>query len=217
MNDKKLIGNLKLLRNLKLRQADSLMLYDRIFSQIQEEHPDRRNLWADLTAPFRTVAIRPIFTISAALILLLVILFVSVSGNPRRGIESVLFQTEIVLAPDKYQKAELALNFSRQKLNDLKSSQGKDTGKKIEDLMNSTSRTNTYLAGLNLMGEKGKYTNAQCLSIYKFYDSYLDDLKNTLTASAPYLTKSTDRNNTLLLQKRISEYEKQAESRLKLY
>lgn len=220
MNEDRLIQKLKQLRRLEPSGKDLQILHDKVFSRVkEEEYNSWFNLWEIIPDVFSPMRLRPAIYGVLAVLLFIILSAAVINRNNHwwQLPESLVAQIEVITASNKYEKAKVALNLSRIQLMSLKSDQGIDLDRQIEKTANALSKTNTYLASLNLMGEKGKYTNKDCLNIYKEYDQFLGELKNEIDGQTIKTSDETVKKYLQNLQTQVMEYDQQAEKRLKLY
>lgn len=78
-------------------------------------------------------------------------------------------------------------------------------------MSHSLALANTEMTGLKLIGEKGKYTMKDCLSLYSIYHNSLETMKNTVSTQ----DNSSPEEEKLLSE--IKQYEKQSEQKLSKY
>jgi len=122
-------------------------------------------------------------------------------------IENAVTTARIALAADNYDKAKIALANFQDQLSFIQQNSS-DTNKRIV-LSQSLALANTEMSGLQLIGEKGKYTSYQCLELYESYHKDLNKIEGEVD-----LNKN---NSESMLVSQAEQYDKQAESKLKKY
>lgn len=128
---------------------------------------------------------------------------------------SFINRVKIVFAANVYEKAILQFNLAKREMEAIRT---KNTFMKedAEKLAAVTVPLNSSMEGLNLVGERGKYTVEQCLELYKKYYNYLEDLGKMARGRKDMITQ----NDTAVIGQflaRMKEYEERAEERLGLY
>ncbi len=126
----------------------------------------------------------------------------------------VFLSIRIATSQNQFEKASIALSYAQGKINTVIVASNKLNENKIKDISQSIALANGELSKLKLMGEKGRYTSEQCEELYRSYHASLEKLDNNITTSS---TNDADKQSIAPLKTQISNYEKQAEQKLKLY
>lgn len=193
MNDQELVQKLKLLKNLRPSEETLLLLKNRVVSD--------KNKKFDLFTFFEKPQIRLAFS---ALVLILLIFGFSQRDFLTGQVEFLTTRTQIALSANQLEKSKVALSAAKDQLARLNSSE--TTTNQLKLVGQFIDETNSNLNSLDLAGEKGKYTNKECLTVYHDYESFL--------ASASKENNVTKDQN---LVNKISSYNKQARVRLQEY
>lgn len=219
MNDDEVSNKIKQLRKLEPSQEMLSVLREDIYSRIKSQ---RSSSFLDLTRVFSIfntfLSPRPIFLYGATVLILLLVTVAALNMSfLLRQYRMAAVETQIAFSGNKYEKAQLVLSFSQNQLISLKQTNQQGLTTEVKYLTDATFETNRRLASLNLMGEKGKYTKNQCLDIYKNYQDYLEQLKQTVKEKMVQTNDLSTQRELQSLLNQITQFEKQAETRLKLY
>lgn len=210
MNEIDLIKKIKKLKKLEPEEQTFAKLEERIFLSIQKE-----NFISSNKSP-RPWFIGPKFEPVALglLALCLVLLFTFNIAIFESDLNFISAQTRIAFASNRYDKAQEALRLSEAQLDTLNK-----TGNQAQlaYLSNSTDQTNAFMKDLRLVGEPGKYSSAQCLTLYKEYGEYLENLNSTLQSQASNIKNLNDQTILQNLQSKAAQYKNEATTRVKLY
>lgn len=219
MNEDKVISKIKQLKKIEPSREALSQLRQDIYSRIDSQKVSHTfNLPRVFSGFLNFLKPRPRFLYTAVIIIFLLVTTTALNINfLTQQSRLAIVQTQIALVANKYEKSQLALTFSQNQLVNIKQTNQKDLATQVKYLSDATAETNTRLASLNLMGEKGKYTNEQCLAIYKNYQVYLEQLKPTIKEKIAQTSDTTLQKKLQSFSDQIDQYEKQAEVRLKLY
>lgn len=192
MNENELIKKLSNFKHVTPSRKRMLALKMRILDEVDvESYPYQTNRKRNEFQRYLT----PLFMIVIILIGTFSISFF------QKSIRSILYTTAITLAPNHYEKAELAFSEAEMQVQELKTS-----GTPLQEIMNSTSLTNAYVTELNLNGEKGKYTKDQCEQLHKDYATYLGLLHESLEQKKQYAYAIVIENYLNKIKIRLSFY-----------
>lgn len=135
--------------------------------------------------------------------LLLLFSFVTSAFLPDQ-IHKIILYTKVALAPNRYEKARLALA-------DITYTYKTNTileKNNLTTLSQELAFTNAEMSNLKLKGEKGKYTKIQCHELYQQYLTYLKEENIAIpTAQQPFSS----------IKSQIITYREQAEQKLNMY
>ncbi len=166
---------------------------------------------------FNILQLSPVF-VYGTLALAIFLLVLTNSIIPLSSVvEKTYLMVQITFAQNKYQKANIAFVYAEEKLIELKNSNGQLSASQIENVSQATNLANTQLASLNLVGEEGKYTGAQCQQLYKKYYNYLEEAKNAVALKAASPNDNISETSIQLLNTQLEAYEQQAKVRLNHY
>lgn len=127
-------------------------------------------------------------------------------------INKVLASLEVAIATNQYDKAKIAVAYADSQFSLMKKNQFKK--RDIKPISQSLALANTEMDGLKLMGEKGKYTSLQCLSLYIAYHDSLEAMEK---AMAMEIVSSQDEHTQMLLLAELKKYDEQSERKIHKY
>jgi hypothetical protein len=218
MKEDQLINQLKYFKKLEPRPGEMISMENRILNDIGREEVTRvsgfSKAFSRLREFFRVYPVSYGFTLAFAVFV--IVTFTTISPF-RNTIKFAWVSTRIVLASNIYQKASLAFAYSQNQLGDLPVAPNHDTVSKIKDLADSANVANSYLAGLHLVGEPGKYTNDQCLELYRKYVIFLEKFQANVLNDMKNSKDNTSKSELQNIYNRITLFDKQADLRLKSY
>lgn len=210
---------IKKLRSLKLIQPDSETLRateKNVYFRIKTNQSS--SIWEQVrslsSSAFNIFKANPFGSYSLTVALLVIIVISISSGFLPNKINKTLLYAKIATAPNQYVRARIALSNAQDKINTVNVASNKISENKIKDISQSIALANTELSELKLMGEKGKYTSEQCKELYRNYHNSLENLDHYITTSS---LGRGDEQSKAFLKTQISNYEKEAEQKLKLY
>lgn len=216
MKQADLILQLKSLKSIKPDSSILMSLEKDIHSRLEID--EGNSVWEKMKSfasnIFLTFKTNPFASYGIATALLVVVLLSISTGFLPNGINKTLLYAKIATAPNQYIKASIALSYAQDKINNVRVSSNKLSEDKIKDISQSIAFANVELSGLKLMGEKGKYTSEQCKELYRSYHASLENLDSNITTSFP---NEKDKQSIASLKTQISNYENQAEQKLKIY
>jgi len=202
MRDQETINKLQLLKKIHPTKHALLSIKKGVYQQVKSENRTQSHFRLDgqmSNISYLIHSYKVAFFASVIAFLFIVFLSASMILLPNQ-IHNAILYGRIALAQNQYEKAQVALDDTRNRFTNNKS-----VLTNTNELAFSLNMTNTELNKLKLKGEKGKYTAQQCHQIYKEYLSNLETNE-----------KSIPSNNTTLKSK-INVYEEQAETKLHMY
>lgn len=210
------------LKSLKSIQPDSNVLKTiekNVYSHLKTD--DRNFVWKQIKSfssniflILKILKTNPFTTYSIGVAFLIVVFLSVYTGFLPNEISKTLLYTKIAVAPNQYIKASIALSSAQTKIDSINYTSNKLHKNEIKDISQSIALANQELSALKLMGEKGKYTQSECQELYRSYHTSLENLDHHITASS---SNEEDKQSIASLKTQISNYEKQAEQKLKLY
>jgi len=196
MNDNQVIKKLQILKSFEADAATLRLIRKQISSPGSVTNRFSFKKW---------FAVKPLVPVLAMAVILLI--FVVLVSFPQNFIENAFVSARITLAPNHYEKAKIALANVQYKVNSFqKNSSNSGT---IKELSRSLAFANQTMSGLQLVGEKGKYSSYQCKELYESYHKDLYIIENTVDKSSKPDIK------TLGLQ--AEQYDQQALIKLENY
>lgn len=197
MKDKQIIEKLQLLRSVKPDDETLRLIHKKSTSQLFGENNYSTRKW------FSLASLIPFAAFAAVLI------FLSVMTGFLPGIiHNSIIVTEISFAPNHYIKAKLAVANAEDQFAIYKQ---QPDANKLSALTQSLALANTQMTKLQLVGEKGKYSMKDCLTLYTSYHNSLETIKKTLSSQT---IPSNEKGQFL---RKINQYDEQAERKLHLY
>lgn len=193
MNDNEVVQNLKKLKVLQPSEETLLLIKNRVTSE-------KNNKFVLFTI-FKNPQIRLAFS---ALVLLLLVFGFSQRDFITGQMELMATRTQIALSANQLEKSKIALTGAQDQFSKLNTSQ--NTAAQLAVVSEFLDETNSNLNGLDLAGEKGKYTNKECLAVYHDYEKFLEKAANETNVR-------TDQD----LVNKINSYNKKAQTRLQEY
>ena len=197
MKNKKVIDNLKLLQTV---QPDKLTL-QKIHKQVISQKSGTHSFEFGFRKWFRLTPLIPLIGFTVVCIFIVA----AISFSPE--FHEVIVSVKIALAPNHYEKAKIALRNVHDQIYNMQSDPFNES--KLTLLSDSLILTNTEMSGLQLVGEKGKYTSYQCLDLYEAYHNDLKKLNISLKSH------ESDAGNSL--DTKVNLYDLQAKRKLKNY
>lgn len=215
MKQEEIIKQLKQLNRIEPDLKTLSEIKQDIYFQLQSE--EKVSIWDWLKQftklpPFSLKA-NPVMTYGLAALAIFVFLSISTGVLPNTA-SKIFLSVRIATAPNQYEKAKVVFSYAQTQIDALNKSNNKLDNYKLTDISRTIAFANTELSGLKLMGEKGKYTSEQCKELYRSYHTSLENLDHYITTSSP---NEEDKQSIAPLKTQISNYEKQAEQKLKLY
>ncbi len=214
MNDNELIEKLKQLKKLEPSQKTLAVLESRIKAGQAMPAPSLKEKLGTLVRRLQT---RPVLAAGALAVCLLVVATVTERNLVLPQAQLLWDRTEIALAPNRFEKAKLALELSQKQLYALQSTKNQNLALQLTYLSQAASQTDGYVRALNLKGEPGKYTMAQCLAVYRTYGNYLDTLKGTIQNRLSSVSDQRTQAQLQSLLSKTSQYEQGVDSKLRQY
>jgi len=209
MKENKIIKKLKMLKAVKPSERALESIKRDVFYRIQT---DKRQ-----SSFFNILQLRPVL-LYGTLALAVFLLVLTASITPFSTVGEKLYMTaQIEIAQNKYQKANIAFAYAKKKLTMLKKSNDQLNASQIENVSYAVNLANAQLAGLNLMGEEGKYTAASCQQLYKKYYTYLEEVKNTIASRTVNVRDDVSKRSIELFSTQLEEYIQQAKGKLNSY
>jgi hypothetical protein len=197
MKEKKLIENLQLLQSVQPDSYTLCEIKNKVDSKVLYNKNYNKRKWFAFT-PLTTL-------IAFTTIIFFIIVVVYLLPNT---IENAITTTKIALAPNQYEKAKIAfVNADNQFIIMQKKNFDKQ---KVISLSQSLALANTQMSGLKLIGEKGKYSSQNCLSLYAQYHKSLEIMKSAISSH-----KNSPEDTQLLAK--IRQYDDQSEKKLHEY
>lgn len=202
MKDQQAIKKLQLLKTMQPAKHTLNSIKEGVYYQVQSENKAQTNLgiqdrFSNISTFLKTYGVA--YYAGAIAFLLVIFLSASVLLFPNQTHTALLYG-KLALAQNQYEKARIALNDTKTKFADNKTTQVN-----TNELVYSLALTNTQLNALRLKGEKGKYTAEECHNIYQEYLSYLENKEKNM------------QSNNSMLKSQINSYEEQAEKKLHMY
>jgi len=196
MKDKQIIEQLHLLQTVKPDAKTLRLIRKRIPAQgIFNKGMNFRKL-------FSVTQLLPLTAFAGIVIIFLIIMIFL-----QNIFTSAWISATIALAPNHYEKAKIALENVQNQLSSLKDNNADSN--KLNNLSQALALANTEMSGLQLVGEKGKYTSYQCEELYEFYHKDLEQTQNVIISSK--------NNSGESIIKQAVQYDNQAMSKLKRY
>lgn len=217
MNDDQIIEQLRQLKKLGPIEKTISDLKSRIFSSINTMDPNEApELHAGFirSSAFLLFISRPVFIYPATSLLLL--LLVLTQGSRLLDISHIAYlETRIATTSNGYDKAQWSLALAQATLKNFES--GRANPSQIAYLAGASSQTDQYMNALHLTGLPGQYSTEQCLSAYRAYGEYLEDMRGAIQVKLSNATDPSVRESLANLQNEIQHYQQAADTRLKLY
>lgn len=197
MKEKKLIEELQLLQSVQPDSYTLRVIKKKVDMEVLGNNNFSIRKWFSFTPLTTFIAI-------AAVIFFIIV----VTRFLPDTIENDFIVAKIVLASNQYERAKIAVvNVDNQ----FVVLQQKNFDKrKVILLSQSLALANNQMSGLKLIGEKGKYTSSDCLSLYAKYHKSLETMKNSISSQQNFP------EDTQLLAK-IKQYDDQSEKKLHEY
>lgn len=193
MNEKQVIKKLYLIKSVKPDDMTLRLIRKQIASPISTTKNFSLEKW------FAKKRLIPLYALASFIIIftIAVLLFSNL-------LEEIVISARIALASNHYEKAKIALAHVQGQADSLHNSYSKSN---VSELSKSLALANTEMSGLQLIGERGKYSSYQCKELYESYHKDLQSIENT-----------TDKNGKFgSLISQAEEYDKQATLKLKNY
>jgi type II secretory pathway component PulC len=192
MKDRKIIDQLHLLQSFQADTATLRLIRKKIPLQVVDSKRFSFKKWLTVTLFIPVIA----FAVVVIFFLVMISIFPYV-------IDNAVVNAKIAFAPNHYEKAKIALANVNDQL-----PVASDTNK-IKLLSQALALANTEMSGLQLVGEKGKYTSYQCEELYESYHTDLRKVENAFDSKRS--------NEVNLLVSQSEQYDKQAAVKLKNY
>ena len=205
MNEKEVIKKIHLLKDIRPTQQDMQTVRKKITGVAKIDTHKFYYFWGKSKLQ-KTYSFLSILTL-----LLLVILF---GTRQTQLFQTTIYQTQIAIAQNNYQKAKLSLEFSQKKLNLL---QKNHDPKNMNNLLDSLHTTNAYVSQLRLEGENGQYSKDQCKAIYQSFAISIDSTEKTLKQIEQNTTDPSVKTAVEQSTPQVTQIEKQVDSRLGFY
>lgn len=199
MNDKQVKLKLHVLKSIKPETNTLHEIHGKVFSNIPQNVHRNRAKWLHL----------PFFIPVVSSIALAIMIFI-LGGF----FSTIVLYTKIAMTPDQHEKAQIAFAYAQETLSEQEKNSNKVNNNTYETLSQSVEIANAQMSQLKLKGEKGKYTQHQCLTLYHEYYKYLQQLKR-YTSSKATNSNSLQTRNALLSE--INTFDEQAEIKLHMY
>ena len=185
MNEKQIIKKLTLLQNVQPNKTLFTNMKNNVYQQVSPKRKLQSKLLRFFPAQYLSFAFVLIFILGVA--------YLMQPGS----LHTIVLDTKLTFAANQYERANTVFS-------DTKSISKGDSGK----FAYAIARTNTEMSELKLKGEKGKYTEQQCLMLYRQYLSFLDNEATII---------STTGQQSSQVKSQINAYREQAEKKLHMY
>lgn len=195
MKDKQIIQRLHMLKSVEPDAATLRLIRSRVSSPVSGTAIFSFKKW---------LIKKPLVPLLALASLLIV--FTALVYMMPNFVEDTIISGRVIIASNHYEKAKIALSNVQNKVNSLQ--ENSPNSSNMKQLSNSLSLANKEMSGLQLVGEKGKYTSYQCEELYESYHKKLQTIKDTIG-------QNNSEGKALFLQ--TEQYDKQANEKLTNY
>ena len=171
MTDDILLHALKKLNSVAPTMEERVRMKERVFSEIARE--PTLPLSSSFRA-YRRLHKNYLATITSVAMMTLVVVALVTGGT----FTTLSPSMRLALAHDAYHRSRISVDILDVSVRTFEHNPSSDTAREVTELVGRTLDT---LGTLRLVGEPGKYTQQECLSAYKSFDTTLDELKGGLS------------------------------------
>ena len=195
MNDKQVIKKLIILKSIEPDDETLRLIRKRI-------SPPVSIISFDFTKWFIKKPLISVFALASVVIIFTATVFLF-----SNFLDKTILYAKITFASNHYEKAKIALSNVQNQVDSFQKNLPNNT--KIKELSSSLALANQEMSGLQLIGEKGKYTSYQCEELYESYHKDLQTIEDTID--------QTNNNQGKALISQAKQYDKEAAMKLEKY